>query len=123
MRGRDVVIVEDIVDTGGTLLSVLGALKDLGARSVTVAALLNKSCRRDLGGFPLSRCESELPPRLDGSITTDGITTSEEFLGKYLRYVGFECPDEFVVGYGMDYDEQYRTLGYVGVLKASVYSP
>ena len=34
-----------------------------------------------------------------------------------------ECPDEFVVGYGMDYDEQYRTLGYVGVLKASVYSP
>ncbi|QDZ22768.1 hypoxanthine phosphoribosyltransferase [Chloropicon primus] len=90
IRGRHVVLVEDIVDTGNTLKAMLGALKGLGAKSVTVATFLDKKCRRTV-------------PDLE------------------LGYVGFECPDAFVIGYGMDYGEKYRTLPYVGVLKEDVY--
>ena len=76
--GRDVVLVEDIVDTGLTATYVLGELRRRQPRSVEVCTLLDKAVRR-LVPVP-------------------------------LRYVGFEIGDEFVVGYGMDFEEQYRNL-------------
>ena len=79
--GRDVIVVEDIVDTGLTLTYLLSALRSREASSVEVCALLDKSARR--------------------------ITPLE------LRYVGFQCPDRFVVGYGLDYAEIYRNLPFI----------
>jgi hypoxanthine phosphoribosyltransferase len=76
--GRDVIVVEDIVDTGLTLSYLLGALRSRDPASIEVCALLDKSVRRIA---PLE-----------------------------LRYVGFECPDRFVIGYGLDYRERYRNL-------------
>ena len=78
LAGRDVILVEDIVDTGLTLRYLLGVLRARGAASVEVCALLDKSVRRIV---PIA-----------------------------LRYVGFECPDRFVVGYGLDFRERYRNL-------------
>jgi hypoxanthine phosphoribosyltransferase len=77
--GEDVIVVEDIIDTGLTLTYLLSTLRSRSPRSLEVCALLDKSVRR--------------------------ITPLD------LRYVGFDCPDQFVVGYGLDYRERYRNLG------------
>jgi len=76
--GEDVLIVEDIIDTGLTLSYLLSTLRERTPRSIEVCTLLDRSARR-------------IPP-LD------------------LRYVGFDCPDRFVVGYGLDFQERYRNL-------------
>lgn len=82
---RDLLVVEDIVDTGLTLSYLLGNLRARGARSVKLVALLDKPSRR----------EREVP----------------------IDYLGFTIPDAFVVGYGLDFDERYRNLPYIGVVK------
>ena len=79
--GRDIIVVEDIVDTGITLEWLLKSLRSENPASVEVCALLNKQSRRQV----------ETP----------------------IRYIGFEIPDEFVVGYGLDYNQQYRNLPYI----------
>ncbi len=89
VQGRDVLLVDDILDTGKTLARVTAKLQKLKPRSLKLCVLLSKSARR-------------VEP-----VVAD--------------YVGFEIPDEFVVGYGLDYAEQYRNLPYIGVLKPSVY--
>jgi len=85
IEGREILVVEDIVDTGITLSYLLGSLRARGAVSVKLAALLDKHERR-------------LRP-VD------------------INYLGFKIPDEFVVGYGLDFAERYRNLPYVAVLK------
>ena len=85
IEGRDVLIVEDIVDSGLTLQYLLRNLGSRGPSSLEVCALLTKPERRKV----------DLP----------------------ARYVGFEIPDRFVVGYGLDYAEQYRNLPFVAVLE------
>ena len=87
---KDIIIVEDIIDSGRTLSYLVEYLLLNGARSVKTCTLLDKPSRRTVDFTP--------------------------------DYVGYEIPDEFVVGYGLDYDEQYRALPYVGVLKREVYS-
>lgn len=96
VEGRDIIIVEDIVDTGLTLKTLCESLELRGARSVRIAALLDKKARRK--------------PELDAALT------------KFFHYRGFECEDAFVVGYGMDYAEKYRNLPTIGVLRRSVYT-
>ena len=86
----DLLIVEDIVDSGFTLSYLTKYLKDKGARSVRTATLLDKPSRRKVEFVP--------------------------------DYCGTVIPDEFVVGYGLDYDEKYRALPFVGVLDPSVYA-
>lgn len=86
---KDIIIVEDIIDSGRTLSYLVEYLSLNGARSVKTCTLLDKPTRRTVEFVP--------------------------------DYVGYEIPDEFVVGYGLDYDEQYRALPYVGVLKREVY--
>ena len=86
----DIVIVEDIIDSGRTLDHLCRYLKLKGAKSVRTCTLLDKPERREV------------------DFSAD--------------YVGAVIPDEFVVGYGLDYDEKYRALPYVGVLKQEVYS-
>lgn len=90
ITGKDIIIVEDILDTGKTLHTVRAMLMEKGAASVEIATLLNKQERRV---YPIQ-----------------------------AKYVGFEIPNAFVIGYGMDYNENYRNLPYVGVLKEEVYS-
>ena len=87
---RDVIIVEDILDSGNTLAYLKQYLLNKGAASITVVTLLDKPARR-----------------------TKAITPD---------LVGFVVPDEFVVGYGLDYAQQYRNVPYIGVLKPEVYS-
>ena len=89
IKGRDVLVVEDIIDTGLTLNYLLKYLHDRGPRSVRICCLLDKPARR----------LAEIP----------------------IDYIGFTIPDRFVIGYGLDYDERYRNLPYIGVLKPSVY--
>ena len=89
LDGYDVLIVEDILDSGKTLHYVSQILKTRGARSIKIATLLDK------------------PERRVAPITPD--------------YVGCDVPDEFVVGYGLDYDQKYRNLPYIGQLKRSIY--
>lgn len=84
IRGKDVLLIEDIVDTGHTLRTVLGLLRFRGARSVKLCALLDKAAAREV------------------EIQID--------------YKGFEIEKLFVVGYGLDFDERYRNLPYIGVL-------
>ena len=91
VKGRDVLILEDIFDTGRSLDFTYRHLMGKGAASVKICTLLDKPSRR-------------LP----------GITLQAD-------YVGFTIPNAFVVGYGLDYNEQYRNLPYVGVLKPEVY--
>ncbi len=86
IEGRDVLVVEDIVDTGLTLRYLLDILEDRRPRSLEVCALLSKPEAHVV----------EVP----------------------VRYVGFEIPNEFVVGYGLDYQQHYRGLRYVGTLNA-----
>ena len=90
IKGRDVLIVEDILDSGNTLAFLKAYLMTKGARSVTIVTLLDK------------------PSRREKAIHAD--------------YAGFVVPDEFVVGYGLDYAQQYRNMPYIGVLKPEVYS-
>src|SRR5207247_240447 len=90
VRGRDVLLVDDILDTGKTLHRVLGKLRALKPRRIKTCVLLNKAARR------------VEPVRAD--------------------YVGFEIPDVFVVGYGLDFGESYRNLPFVGVLHPHVYN-
>lgn len=89
VTGKDVIIVEDIVDTGTTLSRLKELLLARNAKSVAIATLLNKPSRR--------------------KVDID------------VEYCGFEIPDEFVVGYGLDFDEKYRTLKDVCVLKEEAY--
>jgi hypoxanthine phosphoribosyltransferase len=85
VEGRDIIVVEDIVDTGLTLTYLLANLESRGAASVKLAALLNKHERR------LREVK--------------------------IDYLGFDIPDAFVVGYGLDFAERYRNLPYIAVLK------
>lgn len=84
VKDRDVLIVEDIIDTGLTLSHVKKLLEDRGTKSLKICTLLDKPSRRTV-----------------------------EMKGDY---VGFEIPDEFVVGYGLDYDQHHRNLPYVGIV-------
>lgn len=88
-RKRDILLVEDIIDSGVTLSLLKQMMIERKANSVNIVTLLSKPSRRQ--------------------VNVD------------VKYVGFEIPDEFVVGYGMDYDERYRTLNYIGVLREDVY--
>ena len=90
ITGRDIIVVEDILDSGNTLYFLRNYLLAKGARSITVVTLLDKPSRR------------EKPIKDD--------------------YAGFVVPDEIVVGYGLDYSQQYRDMPYTGVLKPEVYS-
>ena len=84
--GKDLIIVEDIMDSGLTLHYLLDSLKNRGPRSLEVCALLDKpDCRK---------------------------------IAVTAKYVGFRIANEFVIGYGLDYNEKYRNLPYVGVLKS-----
>jgi hypoxanthine phosphoribosyltransferase len=85
VEGRDILVVEDIVDTGLTLSYLLATLHTRGAASVRLAALLDKWERR----------EREVK----------------------IDYLGFQIPDHFVVGYGLDFAERYRNLPYIAVIK------
>lgn len=86
---KDIVIVEDIIDSGRTLSYLVEYLRISGVKSVKTCTLLDKPSRREVDFTP--------------------------------DYVGAEIPDEFVVGYGLDYAEKYRTLPYIGILKREVY--
>lgn len=90
MEELDIVVIEDIIDSGRTMKYLTQYLKNKGARSIRVAALLDKPSRREV------------------DFSAD--------------YIGCEIEDEFVVGYGLDYNEKYRALPYVGILKPEVYS-
>ena len=89
IAGKDVVIVEDILDSGVTLGYLTKYLAGRKPASIRIATLLDKPDRRVADIYP--------------------------------DYCGFRVPDEFVVGYGLDYAEQYRNLPYIGVLKPEVY--
>ncbi len=84
LQGRDVIIVEDIADTGLTLRYLYNMLQRRGPNSLKIAALLSKPSRREV----------DVP----------------------VDYVGFEIPDRFVVGYGLDVDQKYRNLRYIAVV-------
>jgi len=88
--GREVLLVEDIIDTGLTLNYLMRYLRGKNPASLKICTLLDKPARRLV----------EIP----------------------VDYVGFTIPDQFVVGYGLDYGERYRNLRYVGVLRPEVYS-
>lgn len=85
----DILIIEDIIDSGKTLSALTKYLAERGAKSVRSCTLLDKPSRREVDFVP--------------------------------EYTGREIPDEFVVGYGLDYDEDYRALPFVGILKREVY--
>jgi hypoxanthine phosphoribosyltransferase len=87
IRGRDVLLVDDIYDTGHTLSRLVGVVKEQGATSVRTAVLLHKKRPGQIGPAP--------------------------------DFVAFEIPDEFVVGYGLDYRDHYRNLPYLAVLDAN----
>ena len=87
VRGADVLIVEDIVDTGYTLRTILDMFRFRGAKTVKLCALLDKRSRREV------------------EVAVD--------------YCGFEIEDRFVVGYGLDFDERYRNLPYIGFLQTT----
>ena len=90
LAGKDILIVEDILDSGLTLSYIKELLESRGPRSIRIATLLDKPSRRKV------------------DLQAD--------------YIGFSVPDEFVIGYGLDYDEKYRNLPYIGILKPAVYS-
>ena len=90
ISGRDVILIEDIVDTGLTLTYILNTLRARQPASLEVCGLLDRSVRRII----------EVP----------------------VRYKGFDIPDEFVIGYGLDFAGNYRNLPYIGVLDPSVIS-
>jgi hypoxanthine phosphoribosyltransferase len=89
IEGKDVLVVEDIIDSGVTLRYLLEYLKARKANSLEIVCLLNKPERR----------------KVDMNV----------------KYTGFTVPDEFLVGYGLDYAEKYRNLPYIGILKEEIY--
>ena len=89
IEGKDILVVEDIVDTGVTLTYLLKYLQARKANSIEIISLLNKEARR---------------------------TSNLE-----VKYIGFEVPDGFIVGYGIDYAEKYRNLPFIGILKPEIY--
>lgn len=89
VKGRDIIIVEDIIDSGFTMANLKALLIERGAKSVIIVTLLNKKERREYDIEPDYNC--------------------------------FDIANEFVIGYGLDYDEKYRSLPYIAVLKKSVY--
>lgn len=89
IEGKNVIVVEDIIDTGYTMQYIINTLKARKAKSIKIASLLNKPDRR--------------------KVEVD------------VDYLGFEIPDEFVVGYGIDYAEKYRNLPFIAVVKREVY--
>src|SRR5258706_7676870 len=89
VRGRDVLLIDDILDTGKTLSRVVPKLRLLKPRRIKTCVLLNKAARR------VEKIQAD--------------------------YVGFEIPDHFVIGYGLDFAERYRNLPFVGVLHPHVY--
>jgi hypoxanthine phosphoribosyltransferase len=90
IEGRDVIIVEDILDSGNTLSYLREYMEAQKPASIRIVTLMDK------------------PDRRTANVTAD--------------YVGFTIPDAFVVGYGLDYDQRYRNLPYIGVLKPEIYS-
>ena len=90
IANKDILIIEDIIDSGNTLSFIVKYLLSKGANSVKICTLFDKPLRRKVDIKP--------------------------------DYSGMIVPDEFIVGYGLDYDEKYRNLPYVGILKRSVYS-
>lgn len=90
VEGRDLIIIEDILETGTTLNAIVDLLKYRKANSIEIVTLLDKPMRR--------KVDIE------------------------AKYVGEKIPDEFVVGYGLDYQEHYRNLPYIGLLKEEVYT-
>ncbi len=90
IEGKDVIIVEDIIDTGLTLQYLIKNFKSRNPKSIEICTLLNK------------------PERRIANID--------------VRYIGYKIPDEFIVGYGIDYAEKYRNLPYIASLKESVYT-
>ncbi|WP_240377871.1 hypoxanthine phosphoribosyltransferase [Bacillus piscicola] len=89
VEGRDVIILEDIIDSGLTLNYLVNLIKHRGAKSVRIVTLLDKPDGRKVDLVPDA--------------------------------VGFTVPDEFVVGFGLDYAEKYRNLSYIGILKPEIY--
>ena len=85
LKGKNVIVIEDIVDSGRTLSYLLDMLKDRGPESLRLCTLLDKPDRRVV------------------DVNVD--------------YTGFQIPDKFVVGYGLDYDQRYRNLPYIGVVE------
>ena len=90
IRGRDLILVEDIVDTGLTIQEVINFLGSRGARSIEIATMLDKPAGRTV------KCQTP-------------------------KYIGATIEPKFVVGFGLDYNQKYRNLPYVGVLKRWVY--
>ncbi|MEG0594075.1 MAG: hypoxanthine phosphoribosyltransferase [Christensenella sp.] len=89
IRGKHLLIIEDIIDSGRTLASLTEMLQGRKPESIELCCLLNKPDRREV----------DVP----------------------VKYVGFDIPDEFVVGYGLDYASKYRNYEHIGVLKRSIY--
>ena len=89
LKGKEVLIVEDIIDSGRTLSYLIEVLKQRGPESIRLCTLLDKPERR------VTEIEAD--------------------------YVGFTVPDEFVVGCGLDFNQKYRQLPYIGILKPSIY--
>ncbi len=86
ITNRDIILVEDIIDSGLTIDNLMALLKTRNPRSIRVASLVDKKVARKV----------DVP----------------------LHYIGFEIPNEFVIGYGLDYDEKYRNLPFIGIMKA-----
>ena len=89
IKDKNIIIVEDIIDSGSTLSYLVDYLKNRGPKNIEIAALLTK------------------PERNKVKVNA--------------KYIGYEVPDKFVVGYGLDYAEKYRNLPYIGVLKEEIY--
>lgn len=89
VEGKNVIIAEDVVDSGNTLNYLVKYLKSKNAASVDICTIFDKPSRRKV---PVE-----------------------------VKYTGFEIPDEFVIGYGLDYAEKFRNLPYLGILKREVY--
>lgn len=89
IKGVNILLVEDIIDTGRTLEAIIQLLKNKGARDIKAVTLLDKPSRREV------------------DVEAD--------------FVGFEIPNEFVVGFGLDFNEKYRHIPYIGILKDEIY--
>ena len=90
IKNKNVIIVEDIIDSGNTLSRVLRILKEREPKNLKLCSFLSKPDRREVNDIKID-------------------------------YLGEEIPDEFVVGYGLDFDEKYRNLPYIGILKREIY--
>ncbi len=89
IKGKNVLLIEDIIDSGNTLSLLKKEIQNRGAKTVKIASLLSKPDRR--------------------------------VVDVEVEYIGTDIPDEFVVGYGLDMDEKYRQMDYIGILKPEVY--